>query len=580
MAASQTSSMEAMMVAMRQSMTDITTDIVSIRTVVAQTQTGLANLTSTSNTAWDDQSKKIDNLQSQIDDLQAQLRRTGGRDNPGQMHWHLEHKGALKTYDGTKKDYKTWAKQVMAFCNTKQAGFRKALKWAEQSQAPIGAVELAATQWEHIDAANQKLYDLLIQITSDQALLKVETTPGEDQGFESWRRIARQYDPSSRLTKIDRLNAITMTQQSSSIKELLSKIETWEQKWTKYELDHNETLNKDLKLGALMKMLPEKERSVVKLKYVEDEASLTYEVLRRQVEYWLESANSNPTPMDIGNLQQDKLKDLTEQQLEEALDVLRTGGKNRDGPARGGRQVKGADRGRVAVRSNSPRGGRSSSPNTRGAATPRKIKGKCWNCGREGHTAAKCRGPKKDANSMEDGDKSEASDCEHEQDLKGMGLGSFGADDDSDDGSNFGYDSESEYDDDLDEFVDCIDCDLSSGRPVGCPPAADEPGLAKRPAAVEEINYKYDLDLNPFSEIDDGSSVDGGDEKSDTDRPGLIHAIEEQLKSIKVIKAQTDGEEKEEEWQEPRRPLRGAKTIRGTPLPLTEAFLNPFGAPH
>ena len=335
--------MEAMMTAMRQSMTDLTTEMVNVRTILAQTQalvnqnqSGLNTLTATSTAAWQEKDKKINDMKDAIDDLQAQLRRTGGRDDSQQKYWHLEHKGTLKVYDGSKKDYRAWSKQVMAFCNTKQPGFRKALKWAEQQQTQIGQQELMSTQWEHIESANQKLYDLLVQITADQALLKVETTPGEDQGFESWRRIARQYDPSSRLTKIDRLNAITMTQQSTSIKELLSKIESWEQKWTKYELDHNEQLNKDLKLGALMKMLPEAEKKAIKLKYVEDESSLTYEVLRRQVEYWLESANSGPAPMDIGSLQQQNIKDMTEEQLEEALDVLRKGGKGRggDGPAR------------------------------------------------------------------------------------------------------------------------------------------------------------------------------------------------------------------------------------------------------
>ena len=263
--------MEAMMTAMRQSMTDLTTEMVTVRTILAQTQalvnqnqTGLNTLTATSTAAWQEKDKKTNEMKDAIDELQAQLRRTGGRDDSQQKYWHLEHKGTLKVYDGSKKDYRAWSKQVMAFCNTKQPGFRKALKWAEQQQTQIGQQELMSTQWEHIESANQKLYDLLVQITADQALLKVETTPGEDQGFESWRRIARQYDPSSRLTKIDRLNAITMTQQSTSIKELLSKIESWEQKWTKYELDNNEVLSQDLKLGALMKMLPVKEREVVR----------------------------------------------------------------------------------------------------------------------------------------------------------------------------------------------------------------------------------------------------------------------------------------------------------------------------
>ena len=69
------------------------------------------------------------------------------------------------------------------------------------------------------------------------------------------------------------------------MKDMLSKVEVWEQAWSRYETDHEPTLDPDPKIGALMKMLPAKELGVVKLKYVEDEGGLTYPVLRRQVEF-------------------------------------------------------------------------------------------------------------------------------------------------------------------------------------------------------------------------------------------------------------------------------------------------------
>ena len=112
---SQMNAMEAMMVAMRQSMTDITTDMVNVRTLVAQGQAGINTLTATSTNAWTEQNKKIIDMQKQLDDLQADLKdqqqRSGGRDDNHQRQWHLEHKGTLKTYDGSKKDYRSWAKQ-------------------------------------------------------------------------------------------------------------------------------------------------------------------------------------------------------------------------------------------------------------------------------------------------------------------------------------------------------------------------------------------------------------------------------------------------------------------------------------
>ena len=77
----------------------------------------------------------------------------------------------------------------------------------------------------------------------------------------------------------------THTIPCSNMKELLSKVEVWEKAGGGHEADYRVRWDVDLKLGALMKMLPSKELEMVKLKYVENEAGLTYNVLRRQVEF-------------------------------------------------------------------------------------------------------------------------------------------------------------------------------------------------------------------------------------------------------------------------------------------------------
>ena len=84
------------------------------------------------------------------------------------------------------------------------------------------------------------------------------------------------------------------------------------------------TLDVDLKLGAFMKMLPAKERDVIKLNYFENENALTYDVLRRQGEgeLWLESLQTGPVPMGLSTLQSADLSSMTEEQLECALFVL------------------------------------------------------------------------------------------------------------------------------------------------------------------------------------------------------------------------------------------------------------------
>ena len=284
--------MQSVIAALQQQLTDVTQETVNLRTLVAQNRTAVESLTATSTQSWATQSARLDSLENDLGDTQAQVRRSGGAGGGGggdarePKEWNLLHKGDVDKYSGDRKQYRAWSRKLIAFANSKKSGFRKALKWAEKLAAPITSVEIAwaQQQWEHTEAANTKLYDLLVQVCTGDALPKVETTAGDEQEFEAWRRLARQYEPTSRLTKVGKLNSIMNTTTCSSMRDMLGKIEVWEQAWSKYETDHTVTLDTDLKLGALLTMLPTKEREVVKLKYVEDEAGLTYDVLRRQVE--------------------------------------------------------------------------------------------------------------------------------------------------------------------------------------------------------------------------------------------------------------------------------------------------------
>ena len=142
---------------------------------------------------------------------------------------------------------------------------------------------------------------------------------------------------------------------------MLSNVEVWEQAWSLYETDQKVTLDIDLRLGALMKMLPSKEFDVVKLKYVENEAGLTYPVLRRQVKFGLESLQTTgPVPMDFSTLTPIDVSKLTGEQLEGAFCVLREKGGN----GKKGKRCKKGGKGK----------------NGEQVETLRKIAGKLWNC--------------------------------------------------------------------------------------------------------------------------------------------------------------------------------------------------------
>ena len=417
---------QQMVLALQQSLVELTQEVQQLKAKTETSTGGLASLKATSEAAWGGITARIDAAEKIVTEVKGQMHSQGAAPHQGDgPRWNLEHKGALKEYNGDKKTYRPWAKKVMAFCNSKADGFRKTLIWAEKMQHPITDGDLGATGWPNIMHANTKLYDLLSLITSLDALAKVEATPGESQGFEAWRRLARQCMPTSRLTRIDRLNQITHTEPCNNMREVMGKIEQWEQSWSRYEVDNNVSLDVDLKLGALLKMLPAKEKAAVQLRYIEDESKLTYDVLRRQVEHWLESLQQGPVPMDLTPLDPIPLSKMTEEQLEEALDVLRKGGKGRGrDETRGGDRARQRQGGRADSRERSPRkGAGKGDPN-------RKIVGNCWNCDQPGHTSAACKEPRRPkgagrGNSLKSVDREGDDDDGEDQDMGMLGINSF-----------------------------------------------------------------------------------------------------------------------------------------------------------
>ena len=158
-----------------------------------------------------------------------------------------------------------------------------------------------------------------------------------------------------------------------------------------------------------MKMIPKAQENEIKLRYVQNPNDLSYDVLRRQVEYWLESlADTGPIPMDLSLLNKKHAKMMTETELEEALSVLRA--------KSGGRGPKGEGK--------------------------KAIKGKCWVCEKPGHMAADCpdkdkttpkgkgkqkgkgrnKGNGRSARSLESGEETDEEESDSSDDEEGTGI--------------------------------------------------------------------------------------------------------------------------------------------------------------
>ena len=221
--------------------------------------------------------------------------------------------------------------------------------------------------------------------------------------------------------------------------------------------------------------------------------------------------------MDISSLEPSDLARMSEEQLEQALDVLRQGKAGKDA-GRGGRPPSEKD------------------PN-------RKIEGKCWNCGKEGHTAQACRQPKKPKGKGKKG--------------RGRGVNSCDEDDDEEDDEEPAVGMLGLNSLDVDDDSDCV---RVRGEWVKADPK--------------------DLDVCMFEGVEVSDSEDDDDDNEDADdecRDELTVAIEKQMASRRAIEKYVAQEEidKSDEWKVPRIILKKSAEIRGTPL--LEAYKNPFG---
>ena len=75
--------MQSVIAALQQQLTDVTQETVNLRTLVAQNRTAVETLTSTSTQSWATQSARIDKLENDMGETQAQVRRSGGAGGGG-----------------------------------------------------------------------------------------------------------------------------------------------------------------------------------------------------------------------------------------------------------------------------------------------------------------------------------------------------------------------------------------------------------------------------------------------------------------------------------------------------------------
>ena len=130
-------------------------------------------------------------------------------------------------FAGAKNEsFKIWSKRVRIFCNSQEAGFKKALEGIElNEEVELKTRVVNDMQWEHAETANVKLSDFLSTYCADDALQILEAVP--DRGFEARRKLKVRYNPSGGRFELDRMTLLLSRKQRPSLSELPPPLTSW-----------------------------------------------------------------------------------------------------------------------------------------------------------------------------------------------------------------------------------------------------------------------------------------------------------------------------------------------------------------
>ena len=127
---------------------------------------------------------------------------------------------APTSFHGKREEsWKRWSRRFCTYLNAKKEGFRMALEWSETADFEINGTTVTRMGWDQATVANSKLYDRLLMVTGDDALVLVEQYRG--QGFEAWRQLSKRYSPSGGQYEMDMMNALMNPVSAKSLSEQL-----------------------------------------------------------------------------------------------------------------------------------------------------------------------------------------------------------------------------------------------------------------------------------------------------------------------------------------------------------------------
>eukprot|EP00971_Amphidinium_carterae_P046144 908413-Amphidinium_carterae.2 len=256
---------------------------------------------------------------------------------------------------------------------------------AETTEEDVRNTVLSADQ----AAASTQLYYLLIMSCRDSALTRIVNV-GVAEGLLAWRALCRHHNPSSAARHASLLLDLLAFSFEGDVQ---ARLEEYDRVVAQYESITKQRLQDDIRLGVVIRQLPEgplRQHILLNLDRYNSYSKVKEEVIA--VVRAQSAAMSAPMPMDISAMGAQQTKGS----WGKGSGKGDKGKKGKDGKTWGGQNPKG---GKDKGKGGKGRGGAGQPQQQKGQQPPQQQQQqrnansnrKCWNCGKKGHLQSECR---------------------------------------------------------------------------------------------------------------------------------------------------------------------------------------------
>ena len=215
--------------------------------------------------------------------------------------------------DSAFKEWPTWSYMFVTWFSSQFESGEDILNWARDhpttgiGQAEIDAAMLRQGGWAELPKINAQLQVALVSLCRDEALTIVRNS-NKGFGLDAWRRLCREYEPTTDQANLRLLKRVLQPPQQS-IDNLRMAIETWEREYREYHERTLEDLSDSVLRLTLQAMCPPALQE--HLEFHSGRLS-NYKTLKAEIDSYLDIKTSTkpmgPAPMDVDSLGKGKGK--------------------------------------------------------------------------------------------------------------------------------------------------------------------------------------------------------------------------------------------------------------------------------